>query len=83
MVDNYLPTLTLISKPFVIKQLKERSVENQTQSEPLLVKQPMISYGKLLPDGAKAKQTKAEQLTYHNLVSSVIKKFVTTLEFFI
>ena len=69
MEDNYLPTLTLILKLSVIKQLKERSVENQTRLEPLLVKQRMISYGKLLPDGAKGKQTKAEQLIYHNLVS--------------
>lgn len=68
MVDNYLLTLTSILKPFVIKRLKEHFVENQTRLEPLLVKQLMILYGKLLPDGVKDKQTKEELLTYHNLV---------------
>ena len=68
MVDHYLPIHISILKPSVIKQLKERSVENQTRSEPLLVKQPMISYGKLLQEGAKDKQIKGEQLIYHNLV---------------
>ena len=68
MVDNYLPTHTSILKLSVIKQSKEHSVANQTRSEPLLVKQPMISYGKLLQDGAKDKQIKGEQLIYHNLV---------------